>query len=335
MTTTISPLSATPAAASKVDAYPLQVGYLGENKEVRGKNVSLDVLQGTKITLALPENSGSSGYQWSVIVDDASEKYLKVVDDERLVPRCPTPGFPQRRFTLEIAEGAPSPLKLSLELARPWGETVPPSVKKDVTFNVFANSKIEPLNARQGIMPGGCIPPSLRNAQHVKALYGNAIMGLPGVNGVGLGAGTLVVNAESKSAAKKLDNLLEDAIDGVPVTIKNVGVIRPQTPAAMTTEAAAEAKAQAEAAQFHLADPGKVLRKYGAAIETLPGVVGVNVEAVRLGPMLPAQQDMLVVRTATPSEIGFLDNLLEDEIEGVPVKFIAVQPNPGPIYRPL
>lgn len=331
MTNTIASAAPVGAAARRVsDPYPVQVAYLGDSQEYRGKNISLDVLEGTRLTLTVPENSGSSGYRWSVVIDDESAPYLEVSKDETLRPRCGTPptGGAQRRFTIEVADGAPTPLKLRLELARPWGETVPPSVVKQVALNVEENHDVVAFSPdqRQGILPGGCVmprPPAMQNAERVRETYGDLIAALPGVTGLGVTRdGSLVIRTESGAASTRLDTLLEDSIETTPVAFKVTGRIKAQA-----------GKAGAEPAEFHLADPGDVLRKYGRDIQGLPGVTRVGVEAVRLGPMLPAQQDMLVVRAASPEAARLLDNLLEDEIEGVPVRINATVPRP--IFRPL
>lgn len=70
------------------------------------------------------------------------------------------------------------------------------------------------------------IPPSPeleKRAQDVKETYDEVLINLPGVVAVGSSMGGLVIGTRDEASAQFLDDLIEDEIQGVPVTFEVLG----------------------------------------------------------------------------------------------------------------
>ncbi len=131
------------------DPYPLTFESDAGAQVLFGDKVAINALAGTKFSLELPENSGSTGYLWSVRLDRTTQRSLKVVEDEFVTGGPPQDGTGgRRRFTFQIDPRAQSPLKIRLALQRPWEETVAPAAVKDITLKVWSNPRIEPTDYR-------------------------------------------------------------------------------------------------------------------------------------------------------------------------------------------
>lgn len=131
------------------DRYPTTFTSDAGTEVLHGDQLSINGLVGTRFSLELPENSNSTGLQWSVRMNRTTKMGLKVVEDELIPDAQARVGAGSRhRFTFQIDRKAESPLKFQMVLEQPWGETVPPTAVKDITLKVWSNPRIGPTDVR-------------------------------------------------------------------------------------------------------------------------------------------------------------------------------------------
>ena len=130
--------------------------------------------------------------------------------------------------------------------------------------------------------------------------YKAALATLPGTNGVGRAGSQsnpkFKVNTVSPEAAKLVDTLIEDKIEGMPVDIAVVGTISAQS---------------AGGAQAEVAEPSQ--DQVLDVLASLPGATGAGF----------TEGHGFTVTTVDSEATNFLNNLVEDEIQGSQVRYLV------------
>jgi hypothetical protein len=176
------------------------------------------------------------------------------------------------------------------------------------------------------------ISPAETHAVEVYDTYNGVLEHLPGVRGVSADQAGLHIQAKSKASAKLLGDLLEHSIRGVPVSIQETpGEAKPPVSHPRhSTPGAKPGHKDGTTPRVQLSPAERVEKRYGKILRGLPHVVGVE-RGEDTTSRVPGQSphQSIVIVTDTPQSIPFLDDLLEDSLNGVLVQFEPRQSAPA------
>lgn len=150
--------------------------------------------------------------------------------------------------------------------------------------------------------------------------YGNALRALPGVTDITVKKDGLHVATRSPRDSKFLDGLLEDSIQGVEVHF-DAAPVKPKAPKQADSEASIPKvknrlkPGKKASPRPQLSPSEKAVKRYGKALAHIPHVTGVTADS----------NGSVVVHVDEKKSIGFVDDLVEDKLNGVLVQFEAAR----------
>lgn len=147
----------------------------------------------------------------------------------------------------------------------------------------------------------------------VMQTYHDTLSHLPGVSDVSLQEDGLHLKTRSARDSKFLDALLEDSISGVVVHFDA------PAPAAVIKKPAGSAKSQVHHPRPSQPRPvlsasEKAVQRFGKALRAIPHITDVTAN--------PTGSQQVVIHVDHATSVQFLDDLLEDKLNGVIVQFV-------------
>lgn len=146
--------------------------------------------------------------------------------------------------------------------------------------------------------------------------YKETLEKMPGVTGVTAAEDGMHIATRSERDSKFLDSLLEDSINGVAIHF-DAAPAAPKKPQAPKHKHPGSKPKKPSQPKPELSASEKIAKRYGKALSMIPHVTGITPDVAG---------DRLMVHVDDKASIGFVDNLVEDSLNGIIVQFDVAPP---------